>query len=239
MNQKIILAILVSLMAIAALSVFATFQQTPKDSDLLFQASTLDSLLRGSYEGKISAHDLLEHGDFGLGAMEYMDGELVCLDATCYQITSDGMAHEISGQDRIAFAAVVFFEPETTLDVQNPQSLTELKAYLDGNIQNKGIFAIKVDGFFDDVTARSISKQDKLYVQLSDVVGNQTISKSYNIRGTLVGFYAPDYLKEINVPEYHFHFIADDKKSGGHILDMNLANGTIQISKLNEFHVIP
>jgi acetolactate decarboxylase len=217
------------------------FQQTQiQDNNLLFQASSLNSLLEGSYEGKMTIHDLLDHGDFGLGALEYMDGELVCLDAVCYQITADGLAHKLSSESKIAFATVVFFKSDKTLDINKQHNFTELQKYLDDTmIEKNGIFAIEVNGFFSGVTARSIQKQDKLYVPLSDVVGNQTVSNFSNVKGTLVGFYIPDYMKEINVAKYHFHFVTDDKKFGGHLLDMNVTNGTIKISKINKIHIVP
>ena len=243
MNTKLIITLLVitSITAVT-LSVFVIFlQQTPlQDSNVLFQASSLDSLLKGSYEGKITAHDLLDHGDFGLGAMEYMNGELVCLDSSCYRITVDGMAHKLSPESKIAFATVVFFHSDKTFDVYKQQNFTELQKYLDDDfIEKNNIFAIKINGFFSDITARSIPKQDKLYIPLSDVVGNQTVSHFSNVKGTLVGFYIPDYMKEINVAKYHFHFVTTDREFGGHLIDMNMTNGTIQISKINKVYIIP
>jgi acetolactate decarboxylase len=110
MNAKITSLLMVS-SVIVAFSVFIIFQQTEfQNSNLLFQVSTLDSLSKGSYEGKITTQDLLEHGDFGLGALAYMDGELICLDAACYQAIANGSAHELSPQDKITFASVVFFQ---------------------------------------------------------------------------------------------------------------------------------
>jgi acetolactate decarboxylase len=226
---------------IVTLSVFAmSFQQTQlRDDEVLFQASSLDSLLKGSYEGKMTVDDLLDHGDFGLGALEYMDGELVCLDAACYQVRVDGVPHKLSPEAKVAFAAVVFFQPDKTLDIDQQQNFTELQKYLDGEIESNSIYAIQINGFFSDITTRSVPKQDKLYVPLSDVVANQTVFNLSNVKGTLVGFYIPDYMKEINVAKYHFHFVTDDVKSGGHLLGMNMVNGTIKISKINEVQIIP
>ena len=34
-----------------------------------------------------------------------------------------------------------------------------------------------------------------------------------------MGSWFPDYMKGINVPGYHFHFITEDKKAGGHLLE--------------------
>ena len=242
MNTKLVasLLVIISITAIA-LSVFVIFQQPQlQDNDVMFQASSLDSLLKGSYEGKMTVHDLLNHGDFGLGAVEYMDGELVCLDASCYRITTDGMAHKLSPESKIAFATVVFFHSNKTFALTPQSNFTDLGKYLDEKfIEKNSTFAIKIDGFFSNVTARSISKQDKLYVPLSDVVGNQTVSHFSNIKGTLVGFYIPDYMKEINVAKYHFHFLTSDQKFGGHVLDFSMTNGTMQIYKINEIRIVP
>lgn len=243
MNTKLAASLLVVIsISAAVLSVSAIlFLQTQSHDDyVLFQASSLNSLLQGSYAGKMTVHDLLDHGDFGLGALEYMDGELVCLDATCYRVAIDGVAHKLSSESQIAFATVSFFQPDETLNIDKPYNFTELQKYLDDEfIENNDIFAIKINGFFSDVTARSIPKQDKLYVPLSDVVANQTLSYYSNVRGTLVGFYIPDYLKEVNVAKYHFHFVTDDRKFGGHLIDMSMINGTIQVSKIHEVHIDP
>jgi len=242
MNTKRVTTLLViTSITTVTLSVFVIFsQQTALQNDVLFQSSSLDSLLKGAYEGKMTVHDLLNHGDFGLGAMEYMDGELVCLHAECYRISTDGMAHKLSPESKIAFGTVVFFQSNKTSEIPEQQNFTDLQKYLDDKfIEKNNIFAIKINGFFSDITARSVHKQDRLYVSLSDVVANQTVSHFYNVKGTLVGFYIPDYMKEINVERYHFHFLTADKEFGGHVLDLNMTNGIIQISKLDEVHIVP
>ena len=243
MNTKLAIALLIVLsVLIFTLVIFTIFsQQTPLQSNgVLFQVSSLASLVNGSYEGKMTVHDLLNHGDFGLGAVEYMDGELVCLDAECYRVTLDGMAHELSPGSKVAFASVVFFQPNKTFDIPQPQNFTGLQKYLDDKLMAKDdIFAIKIDGFFSDITTRTVHKQDKLYVPLSEVIANQTISHLYNTHGTLVGFYVPDYMKEINVVKYHFHFLTDNKEFGGHVLGFDMTNGTGYVSKINEVSIVP
>ena len=243
MNTKLTTSVLaISALVALVLAVFIVYSQQiqPQPPDVLFQASSLTSLVNGSYAGKITSHDLLNHGNFGLGAVEYMDGELVCLDSKCYRITPDGMAHELSPSSEIAFASVVFFQPDKTFEISSQQNFTELQKYLNGKILPKNdIFTIKIDGFFSDITARTVHKQEKLYVPLSTVVANQTVFHLSNVRGTLVGFYVPDYLKEVNVAKYHFHFLTDNKEFGGHVLDFNITNGTAYISKINKVHLIP
>jgi acetolactate decarboxylase len=243
MNTKLVTALLaITSITTVTLFVFVIFfqQASLQNDDVLFQDSSLDSLLKGAYEGKMTVHDLLNHGNFGLGAVEYMDGELVCLDAECYRISTDGMAHKLSPESTIAFGTVVFFQSNKTTDIPKQQNFTELQRYLDDKIIEKNnIFAIKINGFFNDITTRSVHKQDRLYVHLSDIVANQTVSHFSNVQGTLVGFYIPDYMKEINVKGYHFHFLTMDREFGGHVLDLNMTNGTMQILKLDEVHMIP
>jgi len=50
----------------------------------LFQTSTIDALLEGEYDGDISFAELEERGDFGLGTLEALDGEMIALDGGFY-----------------------------------------------------------------------------------------------------------------------------------------------------------
>jgi len=52
-----------------------------------------------------------------------------------------------------------------------------------------------------------------------------------------VGFWIPDYMKSINTPGYHFHFIADDKKGGGHLLQCKISNPKILIDFNTDLHL--
>jgi acetolactate decarboxylase len=38
----------------------------------------------------------------------------------------------------------------------------------------------------------------------------------HDIAGTLVGFWSLEYVKTMNVPGYHLHFISTDRTHGGH-----------------------
>lgn len=242
MNSKFILALLVA--CAISVTIFLASQLLTSESHeneyTLFQVSSIDSLLKGQYEGKISDKDLLSHGDFGLGAMEYMDGELVCLNKNCYQIKTDSHAHKLNPDSKVTFASVVFFKSDMVSGINKQASFSQLQDFLDKKINDQnGIYAIKIHGLFANVTARSVHKQDSLFVPLSDVVGNQTVFHFTNVKGTLVGFYMPDYMRNLNVKNYHFHFISDDYGFGGHILDFNMTNGTIQVLKIKQVQIVP
>jgi hypothetical protein len=52
----------------------------------LFQVATSGALVTGVYSGAITVGQLLEHGDFGLGTFEGLDGEMVVLDGAVYRV---------------------------------------------------------------------------------------------------------------------------------------------------------
>ncbi|MDK2916636.1 MAG: acetolactate decarboxylase, partial [Euryarchaeota archaeon] len=56
-----------------------------------------------------------------------------------------------------------------------------------------------------------------------------------NVTGTAVGFWTPALAKGVNVPGYHLHFITGDRTAGGHVLDMVLAEGTVQVDTTTNF----
>ncbi|MBB6147440.1 acetolactate decarboxylase [Silvibacterium bohemicum] len=61
----------------------------------LFQVSTSGALVKGVYEGAVSAGVLKQHGNFGLGTFEDLDGEMAILDGHIYQAKGDGTVVEV------------------------------------------------------------------------------------------------------------------------------------------------
>ena len=53
------------------------FATVARAGDTVFQFSTIDALLAGLYDGEMSLQDLKYQGDFGLGTLNGLDGELV------------------------------------------------------------------------------------------------------------------------------------------------------------------
>lgn len=56
----------------------------------LFQFSIMNGLLEGLYESEKTIGEIAEHGDFGLGTFNGMDGEMVAYNGEFYQIKADG-----------------------------------------------------------------------------------------------------------------------------------------------------
>ena len=196
----------------------------------LFQTSTIDALLEGEYDGDISFAELEERGDFGLGTLEALDGEMIALDGGFYQVKSDGRAYAIDGRAKTPFAVVTFFEPSLSRSLATPVDLGEFCVRLDRLVGGEAsCYSVRVDGDFEYVKTRSIPRQRKPYPPLAEVVKHQPTFESHDVRGSLVGFRFPHYAQGLNVAGYHFHFITADRSTGGHVLEFRLARGELGI----------
>jgi acetolactate decarboxylase len=207
-------------------------------NDTLFQTSTIGALMNGLYDGTMTFKDLGSNGDFGIGTFEALDGEMVGLDGQFYQVKSDGVAYIVNDSMKTPFAEVTFFEPEEVMVLNGTSNLTKVENYLDSKLVTKNIFyAIKIDGAFDYVKTRSVPAQMKPYPTLSEAVKGQKVFEFNNVSGTLVGFRCPDFVKGVNVPGYHMHFITADRSAGGHLLDFTLENASLMVDRLSEFEM--
>jgi acetolactate decarboxylase len=210
-----------------------------KEKDFLFQTSTINALLEGIYDGETTCGELRQYGTFGLGTFNALDGEMVVLDGTFYQIKTDGIAYRVGDSTKTPFAVVTLFEPDKTLPMEKAESYSQLKEYLDASLPTKNIFyAIKIEGIFKYIKTRSVPGQTRPYPPLVDVVKDQTIFEFHNAKGTIVGFRCPPYVKGINVPGYHLHFITEDRKAGGHLLECRMENVDIEIDYASQFFMV-
>ena len=80
------------------------------DRDTLFQVSTINVLMNGSYEGAMSIGELKRHGDLGIGTFDALDGEMICLDGAFYQIKADGIAYPAPDSLTTPFAVITPFD---------------------------------------------------------------------------------------------------------------------------------
>jgi acetolactate decarboxylase len=97
--------------------------------------------------------------------------------------------------------------------------------------------AIRVDGEFELVQARSVPRQRPPYRPLGEVVADQHIFELRELSGTLVGFRFPDYAEGLEVSGYHLHFISEDRSRGGHLLECRPARGRTRIDPSTDLHV--
>ncbi len=198
----------------------------------LFQTSTIDALLEGNYDGDVSFAELEERGDFGLGTLNALDGEMIGLDGRFYQIKADGRAYAVGKEAKTPFAVVTVFEPAVSRTLATPVDFGALCGYLDRLVGEEAVCcAIRVDGHFEYVRTRSVPRQRRPYPPLAEVVKGQPTFELYDVPGSLVGFRFPHYAEGMNVAGYHFHFITADRTAGGHVFECRLARGEVRVDQ--------
>jgi acetolactate decarboxylase len=229
----------ISIVAVLALGAILVPGSAAFSSDTMFQTSTISALMQGVYDGNTTFKELSSYGDFGLGTVQALDGEMIGLDGQFYQVKSDGIAYHLNDSMKTPFAEVTFFKPDETIELNGTDNLTQLESYVDGRLVTKNLFyAIRIDGTFDYVKTRSVPVQSKPYVPLSEAIKAQKIFEFHNITGTIVGFRCPAYVNGVNVPGYHMHFITANRSAGGHLLDFRLGNASIKVDDLSEFEMV-
>jgi acetolactate decarboxylase len=207
--------------------------------DILTQVSTIDAILNGLYEGVITYGELKDYGDFGIGTFAGLDGEMVALDGEFYQIKTDGIAYPVNNAMTSPFACVIFFDADRGMPVCEGMNYTQFRDYLKGSITEKNIFhAVKIEGSFSYVKTRSVPGQEKPYPPLVEVTANQPTFEFQDIKGTIVGFWSPEYVEGLNVPGYHLHFITADRKAGGHVLEFVVKDAKLTVDYTSELHLI-
>ncbi len=202
----------------------------------LFQVSPIDALMAGDYEGTVTFLDLKRHGDLGIGTFDALDGEMIGIDGRFYQIRSDGNAYAVPDSATTPFAVLVFFSPERTIPLDQAMDLRGLEKYLDQLLPTKNIvYAFRLEGAFRFVKTRSVPGQEKPYRPLVEAVKGQRIFEFDSPQGTIAGFRFPEYMKGVNVPGYHFHFITADRRTGGHLLDCRIDKVKVEIQSVHDF----
>ncbi len=207
-------------------------------ADAVTQYSTIDALLAGAYDGFVELTELDRAGNLGIGTFDRLDGEMIFLDDEFWKARSDGTMVRVDGQETTPFASVCEFRPEFSEELQPAASLGGLTEALDGFCKNNnGIYAVRIRGDFDYVRTRSVPPQDKPYPPLAEITRTQPEFETFGSSGTIVGFRLPPYIKGLNVPGWHLHYISDDRSSGGHVLQLELKNGSCEIDSLTRLTV--
>src|SRR4029077_3729851 len=167
---------------------------------LVFQTSTLDALFEGDFDGDLTFAELAEHGDFGLGTLNGLDGEMIAIDGAFYRADVDGLIHPVPTTAKTPFAVVTRFEPTVEERIEGDLSHQELLARIDALVPaGASSCAIRLDGRFELVRARSVPAQRPPYRSLTEVVAEQHIFEWEDVVGTMLGFRFPAYAEGIEV----------------------------------------
>lgn len=211
---------------VLALAVVSAAQagETQRQAPAMVQVGVIDALLAGGYDGSLSLKDLRSLGDFGLGTFDALDGEMVVLDGTVYQVPASGRVARPADSVTTPFAQVTRLTDAASLTLQPGLDLKAVAAQLDAALGDTNRFAAaRIEAGFASITTRSVPRQARPYRPLAEVAKEQAVFPFANVQGTLIGLRGPVFARGVSVPGWHWHFLTTDRSRGGHVLSFVLA----------------
>lgn len=212
-------------------------------SDTYYHYSIWWAFVNKVFDADLSVAELKTKGDTGLGSFNLLDGEMVMVDGIAYRVREDGSISEGADTDKIVYANAGFFEVDlqTELTSEVVMDIEQLKSGLTAALPSTNFFYVfKIKGTFDYMKCGGLTRQEPPFEEGLDVlIPNRPVFEGNNVSGTIVGFYCPDFIGNINVKGFHFHFISDDKKLGGHVMDFkSLTTLNVGIDKKTDYHFV-
>lgn len=205
----------------------------------IYQVGVLPAFLNGVYEGDVTFEQIQKLGNFGLGTVNGLKGELLALDGEFYQMDQLGKASKVNPKNATPFALVSQFVAYKTLQLQNIQSLNELNQKLLSEMDSPNIFYMfRIDGVFRELRIRSENCEYINHRRLGELLPviqkKQTLAQS---EGTLVASFCPAYCRSFTIENFHYHYINRERTLGGHVFDLKLEQAQLQMQKSHEFMV--
>jgi len=234
------LAIVLVIFAALVYTQFTGSAATSADREILYQVSTIDALLQGVFDGIQPVADLKQHGDFGIGTFDALDGEMIVLEGVVYQAKADGKIYRVPDSLTTPFATVTYFDSDRTVTTGSPMNLTIFTSVMADLLPSQNmVYAVRMQGTFPSMKVRAIPAQRRPYTTLAEAAKNQSVYSYTDATGSVVGFYTPVFFKGLNVAGFHFHFISEDRQTGGHILDLIVpVNTTVEFDITPEFDML-
>jgi acetolactate decarboxylase len=213
--------------------------RSPDDGSTIIQVQTIEALMDGRYEGYVTVGDLTGTGDVGLGTLEGLDGEVVVVDGEFWNIGIDGVARRADPSARVPFAAVVEFNAADRFTLDGPVTREEFETAVRRHLDDPdGCYALRVDGTFAPVVFRSVARQEPPYRPLAEVIADsERLFTAERLESTLVGFHFPDYAGDVGAAGFHFHMLAADRSTGGHVYDFTFLGGEVVIGPSTSVNV--
>lgn len=209
------------------------------NQETLYQVSTIDALLQGSYEGLIPYAEFKKHGDFGISTFDSLDGEMIAFDGEFYQIRADGRVLEVTDDMTTPFGSITYFSPDFLVPIEHASNITDFAHQVEAALPSRNyMYAVFMRGEFPYMETRSIPRQERPYPRMVDASANQSVFRFNNSSGIVVGFWTPELVEGLNIPGFHLHYLTDDRTGGGHIQNLIVDNCTVELDLTPEFSMV-
>jgi alpha-acetolactate decarboxylase len=203
-----------------------------ENSPKIYQYSIVSALMDGQTQGGIQLKELYKQGDFGLGAFQLADGEMILIDGTMYRMQHNGSISVAEPTVCLPYAMVTFYKPTVSTTIANMVKQDFQRHIEDITPISRNYFlAIRFEGFFKYLKVRLVKGQGVPGERLIEyMTQTQRVIEMENMEGTMLGFRSPQCYQGITVAGYHLHFISKDRTVGGHCLEYDIQEGDAGIS---------
>ncbi|WZH35750.1 MAG: acetolactate decarboxylase [Microbacterium enclense] len=199
------------------------------------QFAVLDALLGGMYSTGIAVRDARAFGDTGIGCCEGLGGEVVVVDGEFFECTADGPPRRMQDDEGLPFVDLCPFGEPAAQAVADLDG-TALDAVIASSLVSRNLFhAIRLDGIVSRVRTRVTRRQEPPFRPLAEVAAEQIETVSHDVRGAIVGFWMPRIYQGVTVAGLHLHFLSDDRRIGGHVLEIDVQDAVLRVSPYARF----
>lgn len=205
----------------------------------MFQVVPFQSFIDGNYQGVYSIEKLKNQGDFGVGALANLEGELVIYNGEFWVADAKTKLKKAKKKQQIPFACVSRFKSEYTYKIKNVRNFQQLEKLIQdyAGTPNNPV-AILIKGHYSFVKIRGFKPQDLPHRPLNEVIKEQNVYHLVNENnGITVGYWVPQYWNKILPEGLHLHYMNEKKSRGGHILDMHIGSAEIYIQPMENIEI--
>ena len=202
------------------------------------QISLFSILLCGRYGGIVTVADVKKLGNMAIATMDRLDGEMQMIDGIVYQACADGQVYLPKDDETIPFGTIADFRVENSLKIND---ITSYKAFEEQMAEccpmENFPLAVHVTGMFSRMKVRAVARQEQDGVGLAEAAKDEAVFDLQDTAGDLVGFRLPGYVKGVNAPGWHLHFMDSERRHGGHVVNFSLISGDLRYCHANDFQI--
>ena len=182
-------------------------------------------MCKGELAGKIATDTINASTAYGLGPIEYLQGEILLFEGqTFVSKVVDSASHEVKKTNTIKAPFFVYSNPSELVNVSMPNtklSLTTLEQLVDSMYAgyDKPLL-VRIDGVFEKGSIHSVNLPEGSVVSSPNDAHQGLINYDFeNIKGSLVGFFSRHHQSIFTHHDsyFHAHFLSEDRTFMGHL----------------------
>ncbi len=204
----------------------------------VYQVSTAQYLISGNAEGHNNLNKITRYGDFGIGAINHYNGEMIVCNKKVFIANYYGNVKKVTDSDLSPFYIITPFEPDKEYSIRNSNQEKTFELLTEKFLSADLIYAIKITGKFDSVLLRSGKEQQKPYPDFKQIIENSNTYKKENISGTMIGFYFPEPFEKVSTSHFHFHFIDNEETIGGHVCNFYINDAKAYLNEKANLNIV-